>query len=128
MNHRAASILLVTAAAATGLVISGCQPKQTGPGQQMKQDADDMGAGAVKAASRVGQVVADSTITNKIETQFAADEVLSGADIHVVTSNGVVTLSGTVTSSARRKRAERIASDTDGVKSVTNNIQVAPQS
>ena len=128
MNHRAVSILLVTVVAAAGLGISGCQPKQTSPGQQMKQGADEMGAGAVKAASQAGQVVADSAITTKIEAQLAADEGLSSSDIHVDTSNGVVTLSGTVTSKALRKRAEQIASDTDGVKGVTNNIKVAPQS
>ncbi len=128
MNHRTISILLVAGMAAGGLALSGCHQKQSGPAQQMKQGADQMGAGAVKAASRAGQVVADSAITSKIKTQLATNEGLSGFAIHVETSNGNVTLSGTVTSQAQRELAGRIASGTDGVKGVTNNIKVAPGS
>lgn len=127
MNHRTAPILLMTAIAATGLGLAGCHQKQPSPGQQMKQGADQMGAGAVKAASQAGQVIADSAITSKIKAQLAADDILSGSDIHVVTKNGIVTLSGTVKNKSLRERAEQIASGTDGVKGVTNDIEVAPQ-
>ena len=128
MNHRTLPALLIAGTIAGGLALSGCHQKQPSPGQQMKQGADEFGAGAVKKASQVGQVVADSAITTKIKTQLATDDGLSGTSIQVETKNGVVTLSGTVPSNAMRKRAGRIASATDGVKGVTNNIKVAPQS
>ena len=128
MNHRSLPILLAAGIAATGLGLSACHQKQSNPDQQMKQGADEFGAGAVKKASQVGQVVADSAITTKIKAQLAADEGLSGSNINVDTKDGIVTLSGTVTSKALRKRAGQIASDTGGVKGVTNNIKVTPQS
>jgi osmotically-inducible protein OsmY len=46
-------------------------------------------------------------------------------DIHVATSNAVVTLSGKVASAAERDRALQLARETDGVKSVTDQLQVA---
>ena len=127
MNHRTASFLLVAGIAGVATGLSGCHQKQQSTGQRMKQGADQMGAGAVKAASHAGQVVADSAITTKIEAQLAADEGLSGSDIHVQTNDGVVTLTGTVANAALRNRAVQIASGTDGVKRVTNGIKVAPQ-
>ena len=126
MNQRTVSILLVTAIAATGLGLAGCHQKQSGADQQMKQGGEEMGAGVIKKASQAGQVIADSAITTRIEAQLAADDILSGADINVVTENGVVTLSGTVKDKSLRERAGRIASGTDGVKGVTNDIEVAP--
>ncbi len=128
MNHRTLPALLFAGIIAGGLALSGCHQKQSSPGQQMKQGADEFGAGAVKKASQVGQVIADSAITTKIKAQLAADEGLSGSDIDVDTNNGVVTLSGTVNSEALRARAGQIASNTGGVKGVTNTIKVAPQS
>jgi hyperosmotically inducible periplasmic protein len=127
MNQRTVSILLVTAIAAAGLGLAGCHQKQPSPDQQMKQGADEMGAGMVKKASQAGQVIADSAITTKIKAQLAADDILSGSDINVTTENGVVTLSGTVKDKSLRERAGRIASGTDGVKRVTNDIEVTPQ-
>lgn len=128
MNHRTLSALLIAGIITGGLALSGCHQKQPSPGQQMKQGADEFGAGAVKKASQVGQVVADSAITTKIKTQLATDEGLSGSSIGVQTKNGIVTLSGTVNSKALRERAGQIASNTDGVKGVNNEIKVAPQS
>lgn len=127
MNHRTASFLLVAGIAGVATGLSACHQKEQSAGQQMKQGADQMGAGAVKAASHAGQVVADSAITTKIKAQLAADAGLSGSSIRVETNDGVVTLSGTVANAALRNRAGQIASGTDGVKSVTNDIKVAPQ-
>lgn len=127
MNHRTLTTLLIAGTIAGGLALSGCHQKQPSPGQQMKQGAEEFGAGAVKKASQVGQVLADSAITTKIKAQFATDEGLSGSSISVNTKNGVATLSGTVTSKALRERAGQIASNTDGVKGVNNDIRIAPQ-
>ncbi|HYW76701.1 MAG TPA: BON domain-containing protein [Gammaproteobacteria bacterium] len=127
MNHRTLPALLVAGTIAGSLALSGCHQKQPNPAQSMKQGTNEFGAGALKKASGVQQVVADSAITTKIKAQLAADEGLSGSDIQVQTKNGVVTLSGTVADSALRKRAGQLASGTDGVKNVTNDIKVAPQ-
>lgn len=124
MKSRMFSILLVASLAAAGFTLSACHKKPETSGRQTKNDALQMGQGAIHKASAVGQVVADSAITTRIEAQLATDESLSGSPIHATTKQGVVTLSGTVSSESMRIKAERIASSTDGVKGVTNNIKV----
>ena len=44
--------------------------------------------------------------------------------IDVDTNNGVVTLNGTISNAAERRRALEIARDTDGVKSVKDNLKI----
>lgn len=124
MNDRPLSIFLLACISAAGLALAGCHQKRASPGEQMKQGAEQMGAGAVKAASHAGQVVADAAITTKVRTQLATDDELTGSNIRVDTINGIVTLSGTVTSTALRRRAGKIAENTDGVKGVTNDIKI----
>lgn len=128
MKNRTFVVLLATGIAAGSLALAGCHKKQASPGQQMEQGAQQMGQGAEQAATQAGQAVTDSAITTKIKGQLAADQGLSGFDIHVETNNGVVTLSGTVDTQAQRDNAEKIARTTDGVKGVTDNIKVAPES
>ena len=63
----------------------------------------------------------------KIHAQFVPDDALEDSDIDVDTNAGVVTLSGTVANDAGRARAIAIAKATDGVKSVTDKLRVAPE-
>jgi len=128
MKSRIFSILLVASLATAGLTLSACHKKPENPGRQTKNDALQLGQGAIHKASAVGQVVADSAITTRIEAQLATDASLSGSPIHATTNQGVVTLSGTVSSESVRVKAGRIASSTEGVKGVINDIKVAPSS
>jgi osmotically-inducible protein OsmY len=66
----------------------------------------------------------DATINTTVKNKLAADPTTSGARINVDTSNGVVTLSGTVPTPAEKSEAERIARTTQGVTQVANNITV----
>lgn len=69
--------------------------------------------------------VKDSAITTKIKTKLAADNVKSLGRVHVDTDmNGVVWLSGMVSTEEDAERAVRIAKDTDGVVNVKNGIQI----
>ena len=69
--------------------------------------------------------VKDSAITTKIKTQLAAEHITSLGRIHVDTDkNGVVWLSGHARSQEAIDKAVSIARDTDGVKSVHNNIKI----
>lgn len=70
------------------------------------------------------EAVGDAGITAKVKTKFLADTKISGLKIDVDTKDNVVTLSGTVPSSAERARAVSVAKDTDGVKSVVNKLKV----
>jgi len=66
----------------------------------------------------------DATINTAVKNKLAAEPTTSAAKIDVDTSNGVVTLSGKVPTTAEKSEAERIARNTQGVRQVVNNISV----
>ncbi len=68
--------------------------------------------------------VKDAGITTKIKTALSTNPITKSATIHVDTDNGVVNLSGTVPSAEVVKEAQRIAQNTEHVKSVQNNLTV----
>jgi hypothetical protein len=68
----------------------------------------------------------DTQITSEIQGKFAQDSGLSGKNIGVQTAGGVVTISGAVDNQAQRDAAARQASTVEGVKTVVNNLEVAP--
>ena len=70
--------------------------------------------------------VKDGWITFKIHSLYVPEDALEGSDIDVTTKAGVVTLAGTVPSEAGRARAIAVAKATDGVKSVTDSLRIAP--
>jgi hyperosmotically inducible protein len=70
--------------------------------------------------------VKDGWITFKIHSAYVPDNLLEGSDIDVTTRAGVVTLAGTVPSEASRARAISIAKSTEGAKSVTDSLRIAP--
>jgi hyperosmotically inducible protein len=68
--------------------------------------------------------VTDTAITTKVKTALDTDPITKSSTIHVVTENGVVTLSGDVANASVSEQAERIAQSTASVKSVTNQLTV----
>jgi hyperosmotically inducible periplasmic protein len=90
----------------------------------MKSTAKEIGNDASQAMTKVGNAVEDGVITAKVKTALLADPDVKGLKIDVDTKNGVVTLSGTVEKNANLDRAVKIARDTDGVKSVENQLVV----
>lgn len=69
--------------------------------------------------------VTDSMITSKIKAKLAAEKLSSLAQIKVDTdSKGAVVLSGNVKTQQEADRALAIARSTEGVTSVTSNIQI----
>ncbi len=83
------------------------------------------GDGSVSTDQRSSsQVAADNTISATIRRKFGADSAVSPYAIGIRTVDGNVTLSGTVGSFPARDRAVQIATDTDGVNSVRNQIMV----
>jgi hyperosmotically inducible protein len=84
---------------------------------------------AVLAADDSGDhhYVKDSVITTKVKTKLAAKHMSTLTHVRVDTdANGVVWLSGTAPTKDARDLAGMIAKDTDGVSSVNNNIEIAP--
>ena len=82
-------------------------------------------AGSAKTASpsvaTAETDVTDSWITAKVKSTFAYSSNVNGSDIAVKTSNGVVTLSGKVSSGAEHALAVELAQNVRGVKSVDSS-------
>ena len=86
-------------------------------GAVIRRKASDAGAAIADAA-------ADTKITTVIKGKLVADPNLSALAISVSTTDGLVTMSGTATSSANVEKAIQLAWDTDGVKGVVSTIGV----
>lgn len=80
---------------------------------------------AKEAGEKTGEFITDAAITTAIKTKLLADTKTPGLKIDVDTKDGVVTLSGTVSSRAEATKAAADASGTKGVKRVINNLKVA---
>jgi len=66
----------------------------------------------------------DAWITAKIQAKYFLDADVKGHDINVDTTEGVVTLSGSVESAEQKLEAEQIARETEGVDRVVNQLRV----
>jgi len=93
-------------------------------GQVIGDAADKTGQVIGDAADKTRQAISDTTITSKIKAGILAESGLSVTEIHVETTNGAVTLTGTVKSKADSDKAASIARSADGVKGVDNRLQV----
>jgi hyperosmotically inducible periplasmic protein len=71
-----------------------------------------------------GQTVDDASITAKVKSQLLADPQVSGLNVNVTSYEGQVQLSGYVDSTEQRTKAEQIAKNVSGVKSVSNDLIV----
>lgn len=79
------------------------------------------------ATSGVTEALTDTGITTAVKTKLLADPASSGLKIHVDTTNGVVTLTGTVSTDDEKARAEAVTKETSGVSSVVNSLTVEPK-
>jgi hypothetical protein len=66
----------------------------------------------------------DAQIMGQVQTKLGSDSNLQGKQVQVQASNGVVTLSGVVSSDLERSSAANDAAQVEGVRTVVNNIQV----
>ena len=88
-------------------------------------------ANAVTAVATTGSAVADSTpraddarITSGIQAKYFLDDTIKARRIDVNSSNGIVTLHGEVGSDDERAQALQLASATEGVQRVEDNLTV----
>ena len=71
----------------------------------------------------LGAVVADTVITAKVKAKLMSEDSLKKSDIKVITTNGVVTLSGSASSPEAKSLAKTAAETVDGVRSVDNTLK-----
>lgn len=93
-----------------------------------RDDADidrDPDNAVERGVDRTQAAVGDAAITSAVKAKFLADTTVSGLKIDVDTNDGVVTLTGNVSSRAEADRAVMMARSTEGVTRVINNLRVA---
>jgi osmotically-inducible protein OsmY len=77
---------------------------------------------AGKPKQTMGEKIDDASITAQVKMALLFHRSTSAFKTEVVTTNGIVTLSGMVLSGAGREIATKVASDVNGVNKVVNNM------
>ena len=98
----------------------------TGPVEAgaVRQRMDRLDEGAGRAVLKADAYVEAAALSGKIKSKMALDDVVRARTIGVSTTDGVVTLEGTVRSVAERNQAVRLARDTNGVTRVIDHLIV----
>ena len=93
-------------------------------GANIKEAGSDTAAAATDVYTGTKRAVKDVAITAKVKKALHDDPATGPSDIHVTTKTGVVTLTGQVSSRDASARARDLAAQTEGVKSVDNQLMV----
>lgn len=83
-----------------------------------------VGCASTSKQEGAGEYVDDAVITTKVKAAILREDTLKVAEINVETFKGVVQLSGFVNSQADINTAVKLASKTEGVKSVKNDMRL----
>jgi osmotically-inducible protein OsmY len=108
----------VVVVAMTGLLASAACGRDDRPTDPMTATSPDTPGYQPEEAR------SDAGITTAVQARYYSDPSVRGRNIDVTTSNGVVTLRGTVADNQSRQQAENIARNVDGVAGVQNELRV----
>ncbi|WP_439213664.1 molecular chaperone OsmY [Duffyella gerundensis] len=86
--------------------------------------ADSAGSKIDSSMKKVDGFMDDSGVTAKAKAALVDDDAIKSTDISVKTHNGVVTLSGFVTSQDQAEKAVALVKKVEGVKSVSDKLHV----
>ena len=104
---------------------------ETFSADNIKEELARTGKVIREKSKQAGHAIADATAnartTTAIKSKLVQDSGLAAFKIDVDTTDGVVTLSGTVSTYDEIARAMNIAWDTDGVSKVVSTLQVKPK-
>ena len=96
--------------------------------ENIREDLAKTGQVIRRKAQEAGRAIADGTadarITGAIKTKLIANKDLSALSISVSTTDGIVTMSGSVNSPDDVSKAMLLALETEGVREVVSTIQV----
>jgi len=120
------SITALLLAAGPGFAVAD-EDKGTVP-QRIERKADQTGEMIKDATHDTTTAATDSWITSKLKIALFADSRVEGHEVHVVTKNGVVTLRGKVASAEAKTAAGEIATGSEHVKGVRNDLQIVAPS
>jgi hyperosmotically inducible protein len=85
-----------------------------------------LGFSADSATAGQATAIKDGWLVTKLHSLFVPEDALSGSDIDVDVKAGMVTLQGRVPNEAARAKALSIAKGADGVKGVTDQLRIVP--
>jgi hypothetical protein len=77
--------------------------------------------------SRIGSRT-DAQVASDVQNKINGDSSIPDKQLNINANNGTVTLTGTVATDAARNAAANDAAQIEGVKTVVNNLEVAPAS
>lgn len=80
--------------------------------------------GSKSATDTVSDYTGDALITSKVKAKLLAEGDIASRNIGVKTTEGIVQLTGDVTSNAQAAQVESITKAIEGVKSVKNDLKV----
>ena len=81
-------------------------------------------AQADEAKRSVGEYTDDKLMVSKVKTALISDKTADADEINVEVYKGVVQLNGLVDNEKEKAQAETVAKAVEGVKGVTNNLQI----
>jgi hyperosmotically inducible protein len=79
-----------------------------------------------RVVQNVEDFASDAALSGKIKSKMALDELVRARSIDVSTTGGVVTLTGTVQTTAERDKALTLARETAGVTRVVDRLVLQP--
>ena len=104
------------------IFVAACVFSAAAPAVCLAGDAAAKPAGAME---KTGDYIGDSALTAKVKAALLAEKNLKSLPISVESTEGVVTLSGEVVSSAQIKQAVDVTEHVGGVTDVHNSLKVA---
>ncbi|MBI4455581.1 MAG: BON domain-containing protein [Acidobacteria bacterium] len=93
-------------------------------GGMVAESAKKVGEDTKAVAGTIESATTDATITAAVKMKLVKDASVSAMDIDVDTKDGMVTLSGEVSSKAEVDKAVELASSVSGVKMVHSNLAI----
>jgi hyperosmotically inducible protein len=105
--------------AGVGFIIPGCD--------RVDHEAREAAADVRGAAAHVGDRLADSWLTARVQARYFADDTVKGRFIEVSSRDGVVTLEGYVANEGELERALALAGETNGVERVDDQLRIGQE-
>ena len=122
--NRAANANVAATPTATATPAGSAYNRNYNTKEDYKKDEANYRAEAKNAGSTIGSGLEDGWIHLKVRAALAAVDDLRDSTINVDVDNNVVTLRGSVGNAASKKAAADAAQKVDGVKSVTNKLEI----
>lgn len=127
LNMITCGLLLAAAAPLASAQTGGSVPSsQSMHNASAEGTVSETGKAIENAYHEATTAVSDTAITTEVKAGLHENKLTKSGDIQVHTEQGVVTLAGNVQSKEAISAAQKVASETSGVKRVTNELTMLP--